>query len=622
VADWFWLSGWQPALPPSPSLAEVPRRWLVLAEPSGPSAELAARLALDGEVITVEPGELHTELWEALIADLRSQDRLPDVVVHAWSLTDGGEPIDGVDAFETAQERGFYALLGLARAMARQGWTPRELTVVASGLCAVAPEEELRPERATLLGLLKVLPLEVPGLACRAIDVALPAGGRQRERAMDAVAAELAAPGEPLAAYRQDRRMLPAFTPVRLATPAPLRERGIYLLTGGLENNGYAFACYLARTAKARLVLVEEPPFPPETDWAQAAGGAEVARKLARLWALRELGAEVEVAVADLADAAGLASAVILAESRFGALHGVLHTAGTMGERTFRLVRELDREACGWHFRPKAHALFALERALAGRQLDFCVLLSSLATALGGVAYSAYTAANLFLEAFVQEHNRRSEQPWLSLGWDVWQLEGDQEQITAVRDDLAELAMSPREGEEAFRRALACRGTDRILVSTASLPERIERAGRRIGELQARAAAAASGPPAGRHLRPALATPYAAPESDLERRIAEVWKGTLGFEEIGVHDNFFELGGDSFVAVQVISRLQDELRIELPVAKLYQGLTIRALAALLARDEAAANEQRAALLGERRESMSRRRELLERRRSARKGEAM
>ncbi|HSU80832.1 MAG TPA: phosphopantetheine-binding protein, partial [Thermoanaerobaculia bacterium] len=159
-------------------------------------------------------------------------------------------------------------------------------------------------------------------------------------------------------------------------------------------------------------------------------------------------------------------------------------------------------------------------------------------------------------------------------------------------------------------------------VSTAGLPERIARAGRRIGELQERAAAAGEGPGAGRHPRPSLATPYAAPESDLEQRIAEVWKRTLGFEQIGAHDNFFELGGDSFVAVQVVSRLQSELGIELPVARLYQGLTIRALAALLALDEAAAGEQRAALLEERRESMGRRRELFERRRSSRKSEAV
>jgi acyl transferase domain-containing protein/acyl carrier protein len=634
LADWFWLPAWKPALPaPSPlggggleqgggqegggprgANAAPPRCWLVLAEPGGASAELAARLARGGEVITVAPG-VRPGLWEALLADLRSQDRLPDAVVHAWGLTGDGPPVADAAGFEAAQEHGFYALLELAQAIAQHPKPPRELVVVASGLCAVSPEEAVRPERATVLGLLRVLPQEVPGLSCRAVDAVVPAGGRLRERALDALAAEVAAgPGAPLVAWRGDRRSLPDFTPVRLEAPeetigaagiapAPLRWGGVYLLTGGLENNGFGFARYLARAARARLVLAEEP-FPPDSE-------QEI-----RLRALRELGAEVMV------ETGGLAAAVALAESRFGVLHGVVHAAGTVGERTFRLVRELDRTACGWHFQPKAHALFELERALAGRELDFCVLLSSLATVLGGVAYSAYAAANLFLEAFVREHNRKGEQPWVSLGWDVWQTEGDEEQITAVRDDLAGLAMEPREGEEAFRRAAAARGVDLVLVSTAGLPLRIERAGRRIGEIQERAEAMAAETAAARHPRPPLATPYAAPESDLESRIAAVWQRTLGFERIGVHDNFFELGGDSFVAVQVVSRLQDELGIQLAVARLYLGLTVRSLAALLAQDEAAASGEHAALLEERRESMGRRREFLERRRSARKGETV
>jgi acyl carrier protein len=210
----------------------------------------------------------------------------------------------------------------------------------------------------------------------------------------------------------------------------------------------------------------------------------------------------------------------------------------------------------------------------------------------------------------------------VSLGWDVWDLDGGRERITGVRDDLAGLAMDPREGEEAFRRSTGALGVDSLLVSTAGLPERIAQAVRRTGALQERAGTAGEGPGAGRHPRPSLATPYAAPESELERQIVAVWKRTLGFEQIGVNDNFFELGGDSFVAVQVVSRLQSELGVEMQVAKLYQGLTVRTLAALLARDEVAASGQRAALLEERRESMGRRRELFERRRSSRKGEAV
>ncbi|HEX5757743.1 MAG TPA: acyltransferase domain-containing protein, partial [Thermoanaerobaculia bacterium] len=628
VADWFYLPAWKPVLA-APAAGETPQRWLVLAAGHGPGAALSARLARDGrEVLTVEPADLQPAFWEALLTDLRTQGRLPDAVVHAWGLSCDEPAAAGAEAFEAAQRRGLYALLDLTRAMAHLGWVPRDFTVVASGLFALTPEEELRPERTTLIGLCTVLQQEIPELTCRVLDVALPQPGTLREarllgRLADQIAAEIETqPAAPRVAFRGGRRWVPAFEPVRLdadgaaanGVPVPWRERGVYLLTGGLENNGLGFARYLARVARARLALVESRPLPEEEEWpARLAEGGDDAVRIARVRDLRALGAEVLVLVADPADEVELSSAVAETGERFGALDGVIHAAGTFGEETFRLVRELDREACGWHFRPKAHALFALERALAGRDLDFCILLSSLATVLGGVAYGAYTAANEFLDAFVHEHNRSGGLPWLSLSWEVWQVEGSEEQITAVRPDLAEVAMDAREGEEAFRRAAAV-GGGHLLVSTADLAARIKQAHRRIGALHERINAA----PDARHPRPPLPTPYSAPETDLEQRIAEVWQRTLGFEQIGVYDNFFELGGDSLVAVQMTSRLQDELRIELPVARLYQAMTIRTLADLLAQDEETAGVQRAAVLEERRESMGRRREFMERRRSSRK----
>ncbi len=625
IADWFWLPSWrpEPLAASADALQERPDRWLVLSAPDGPGAGLAGRLARDGrDVFTVEPsaasgfqrlGEAAFAValrdpgaWDGLFAELRAQEQLPDVVVHAWNFEPAGPAVDAA-GFEEAQESSLYALLDLIRALGRLSWTPRELTVVASGLFALHAGEAARPELATVLGLCKVLPQETPGLACRAIDAALPPAGEERalSRLLDAMAAEIEAgpgAGERIA-WRGGQRWAPTRAAVRLdgaatpdtGVPSPLRERGVYLLTGGLAGNGHALARFLARTARARLVLLEDEPV-----------------EESRVAALEALGAEVLVVSARSGDETATRAAVAQAVDRFGAVHGLIHAADPRGEPAFRLVRELDREACGGHFRAKAHAAYALETALADQDLDFCVLLSSLATELGGVAYAASTAANCFLDAFAQERARRGNLPWRSLGWDVWEFEDEADRITSARGDLSGLAMLPREGEEAFCRAVAAQGLDRILISTADLAARSEHAGRRMDTLRERAHAG----PTSRHPRPNLPTPYAAPETDLERRITEVWTRTLGFEEIGAQDNFFELGGDSFVAVQVVSRLQDELGIELPVARLYQGLTIRALAALLEQDEEQA-AGRTAQLDERREAMERRKAFQQQRRSRR-----
>jgi acyl transferase domain-containing protein len=83
------------------------------------------------------------------------------------------------------------------------------------------------------------------------------------------------------------------------------------------------------------------------------------------------------------------------------------------------------------------------------------------------------------------------------------------------------------------------------------------------------------------HSRPELPNAYVAPINDREKTIAAVWQVALGVDMVGVDDNFFELGGDSLIAIQVISQLKEKFKIEIPVAGLYERLTVRALDALI-----------------------------------------
>jgi phthiocerol/phenolphthiocerol synthesis type-I polyketide synthase E len=337
-----------------------------------------------------------------------------------------------------------------------------------------------------------------------------------------------------------------------------------------------------------------------------------------RVQALEAAGAEVLLAAAPGWKETEIATAVALAEERWGGLDGAIHAAGVAGERTFLPIAATGMEEAAWHFQPKAHGLLALDRALAGRRLDFRVAVSSLAAVVGGVGYAAYAASNLFVDAFVQSCAGRGDAAWLGIHWDAWGQEGaplGEAAVTPLAAGLAPLAMTPAEGGEVFRRILAAATGEQVTVSTAALPERIAQAQQRA---ESRALAAGSAAGAERHPRPALATPFAVPETELEQAIAEVWRRILGFAEVGANDNFFEIGGDSFIAVRMASELQQALAREIPVAKLYQGLTIRALAQLLAPEAGAARERLAEHLAERRESMDRRQEFLAGRRAARR----
>ncbi|MEW2516841.1 condensation domain-containing protein [Actinacidiphila alni] len=73
--------------------------------------------------------------------------------------------------------------------------------------------------------------------------------------------------------------------------------------------------------------------------------------------------------------------------------------------------------------------------------------------------------------------------------------------------------------------------------------------------------------------RPALATPYAEPRNDLERTVARAWATVLGIDRVGAHDDFFDLGGESLLAMQLITRLREELGVSLSVRSFFDAGT-------------------------------------------------
>jgi hypothetical protein len=96
-------------------------------------------------------------------------------------------------------------------------------------------------------------------------------------------------------------------------------------------------------------------------------------------------------------------------------------------------------------------------------------------------------------------------------------------------------------------------------------------------------------------------SPPEPPRSDLERRLCRIWSGMLGGQPVGIYDNFFDLGGHSLLAVQLLSRLQEELGIELSLEVVYGAdFTVAELAkAIELREiEMAGAEHYAALLAE------------------------
>ncbi|RKG98939.1 SDR family oxidoreductase [Corallococcus sp. CA053C] len=583
ASEWFYQPAWKPT-PPPPEPASRGGRMLAFVEATGFGAKLVEHLRAQGtEVVRVLPAREFSRLdahtyglvpgepahYRAL---LEAVGRTP-FVVHAWGLGPGLAG-DEEAALALELERGFHSVIALTRALQPQaGEAPVDVAILVSGALEVTGDEPLVPARALVVGPCKVVPQEHSGLRPRCIDVRLPGDPAKEARLLSRLAAEVRlTSAEPVVAWRAGRRYVEHHEPTRLPPPgadvAPLRERGVYLITGGLGRIGLGVAEHLAAAVRARLVLVGRSPFPPREEWEawRVAHGEQddVSRKIHRLRAMEALGAEVLVLSADVSRRTEVESVVARAEARFGALHGVVHSAGSIGKQTFVPLVELERERCEEQLAAKVHGTRWLEAALAGRTLDFMVLQSSLSVVLGGPGFSAYAAANAFMDTLASLRARAGGTQWLSVDWDGWYQEGEEPNASD---------MTLAEGSDALRRLLGAGAEGRWAVSTADL------AARQAVWLRRERADAASGPRTDPgHSRRGLRTAYVAPRDSVERETAAIWAELLGVAQPGIHDDFFELGGHSLVGAQVMARVRQVFQVELRLRTLFETPTIAGMA--------------------------------------------
>nr|WP_062330488.1 type I polyketide synthase [Herbidospora sakaeratensis] len=568
--QWLHLPVWRQTAAPAPSL-ERPGSWLVLTR-EGAADDVTAELAATGATVTtVRPGEGYAATGAgytirpgnvadalALLRDLRAAGRGLDRVVHLWSL----EPGD-----DTA-EYGLHTLVALARAAGDSGVDRWSLDVAVSGTQEVLPGEVRDPDGSTLLGPALVIPLEYPRVTTRFIDVDTPAG----------LVAELARPQtDRIVALRRGRRHLPGYETMATPEAAPLRDGGVYLITGGLGGIALGLAERMARDVKARLVLLARSGLP---------GRDEAAR---RVQAVRDLGGEVEIVVGDVSDPAAVRRAVDTAIERFGALHGVLHAAGlpAMGLMQFKRPTELDAVLA-----PKIAGTLALAEALrigepGETELDFLALFSSITSATGGGPGQVdYCAANAYLDGYALRlaatGRRVVSIDWGEWTWNAWEagLAGYDEGLqTFFKENRARVGIGFEEGYRSLLRALAS-GEPRVIVSTQDFETVVS--GSALFNLEAVTAPAVAGVAGDRHPRPELLTPYQEPSGPKEEAIAAIWGDALRLDQIGVLDNFFELGGNSLLGVTIVAALRREFALaELPPHILYEAPTVAALAATI-----------------------------------------
>jgi acyl transferase domain-containing protein/tryptophanase/acyl carrier protein len=354
----------------------------------------------------------------------------------------------GADAHQdlaTSLERGVYALLPLCQTLAlRQPQDALKLLYLFRSY-----DGHGAPQHEAINGFAGALQLEQPKMQFKTIelrDIVDDADG-----VVDIVLAEFADGADPARAIRYEgtRRLARRLKPADLAPAdgaAALRERGVYLITGGAGGLGLIFAEHLARSCQARLVLTGRSPLS--------------AKQSERLNEIAALGAEWMYVQADMSNAVEVERALAEARERFGAIHGVIHSAGVLRDSYLRNKSRSDMEAV---LAPKVHGTVHLDALTRNDDLDLFVMFSSMSAVGGNPGQCDYCYANHFMDSFAARREQlraagERKGKTLSLNWSLWKSGGmqlDEQSERLLRMATGIRPLRSEVGLQAFTDALA-----------------------------------------------------------------------------------------------------------------------------------------------------------------------
>lgn len=181
------------------------------------------------------------------------------------------------------------------------------------------------------------------------------------------------------------------------------REKGTYLITGGLGGLGLLVANYLVKKYKVNLILTGRSTLDPENE--------------NKLKELRSYGTEVAYLSCNVADEQSMQTALKSIDNLAQSINGVMHLAGIQEHDTFQ-NKKIDRflEVLA----PKVKGTEIIDRVLSNRILDFICLFSSSSAILGDFGSCDYAIGNRYQYAYAKCNGQKKGTKILAICWPLW----------------------------------------------------------------------------------------------------------------------------------------------------------------------------------------------------------
>jgi len=519
-------------------------------------------------LILIKPGNGYRELGSGMyeinpenqddyykLAEVLSLHKtMPAGIVHRWSP---GRFTGSPDELKSQIGQGVLSLLYLSRAIMEL--KPKErvrLLLVYSG-----QEDQPQPQYAAVSGYARTVRLEYPKLDIRTLELSLNReSGDEASGLAEIVIGELGknsgAAGEVRyeGGLRLVRRIEEFSPPVAGERELPLRDRGVYIITGGMGGLGLIFAEYLAVKVKAGLIL---------------SGRSDLsAEKKERIKRLEELGAEVIYVKADITRREDVEKLVDTAKSRFKGINGIIHGAGVIRDS---LVIRKNKDDFKAVIAPKVFGTVYLDEATKAENLDFFVLFSSNSAVLGGAGQCDYAYGNSFLDSYAHLREKMKNSgirsgKSLSLSWPLWR-DGGMKANARYKEYMKRTfgieELTAEAGLEAFERGLLADQSGVIVISGNS--QKLERI---LNYLPFSDSKRQDGANTGKKALKSI-------EQFLVRLSSDILK--VRQRDIDVNAKMSDYGFDSLCLMELADKINNTYGLDITPAVFYEYTTLRSL---------------------------------------------
>lgn len=561
--DWIYYKTWEQSFLDETALASNETTLIFCDEAT---KELWQGLEQKSEVILVEPGNLFektgaytftinpqsTEDYSTLFQTIEKESKVTSIV-YAWPILNTNQKLL-IEEENALFNQVFLSLSRITKGLLKTAWLEDiKISVITQMLQDVTGAEKLNYEASLIMGVCKALPREL-GIPVRSIDI-------DSTDCIKLLYNELLSPVTTAeVSYRNNRRWTSNYETKRRSREnnSNVKQDGTYLILGGHGKVGRILASHLVETYNATIIVAGRRPLDDE-----------LRNTLKKIDPTEN---RLTYETVDICSKKELTAFINTLVAKYGKLDGVINAAGNVDHNCYELVENVSFEKAKQILKPKVEGINALYEATRELDLDFVWTISSLASLLGGVSYCSYSAANSYVDYFIQAHKSELNH------WRAVQLGPiDYQSIFGQKTEFDHsIYLTAGEFNTLFEQTIGQLENPVFAMCKEHLPTRIDelvKVSAKTTQDEIRTIQVME--------RPDLSTEYVAPESASEIKLVGLVESLFGIKGLGIEDNFYEIGGDSLKAIVLIRKIKEEFEITLTVNEVLSSGTFRKLSTVL-----------------------------------------